>query len=194
MTAWSYLFDDEGASKELASERKLKMAKTLTEMAAEIIAAKAARSDMSQDALNDSLVATFNALAQLKCKEESQDQPEIVAESQDEEMDALVELRKTPKRSIRKNKVICLECGQDFKQLTNGHLKEHGLTTKEYRKKWGFTARQPLSSQNLSARRRKSAEERGLGEKLKKARQEKAAVAEAAAKKGGRKKASKKSE
>ncbi|MBI5844912.1 MAG: MucR family transcriptional regulator [Deltaproteobacteria bacterium] len=170
------------------------MAKTLTEMAAEIIAAKAARSDMNQDALNDALNATFNALAQLRNKEESQDQTETVSDASDEEMDALVELRKTPKRSIRKNKVICLECGQEFKQLTNGHLKEHGLTTKEYRKKWGFTARQPLSSQNLSAKRRKSAEERGLGEKLKLARQQKAANAESTGKKGGRKKASKKSE
>lgn len=180
--------------KHIILERNLPMAKTLTEMAAEIIAAKAARSDMNQDALNDALNATFNALAQLRNKEESQDQTETVSDASDEEMDALVELRKTPKRSIRKNKVICLECGQEFKQLTNGHLKEHGLTTKEYRKKWGFTARQPLSSQNLSAKRRKSAEERGLGEKLKLARQQKAANAESTGKKGGRKKASKKSE
>ncbi len=170
------------------------MAKTLTEMAAEIIAAKAARADMSQEALTEALNSTFNALAQLKCKEETQEQAELSTEVSDEEMDALVELRKTPKRSIRKSKVICLECGQEFKQLTNGHLKEHGLTTKEYRKKWGFTARQPLSSQNLSAKRRKSAEERGLGEMLKNARQKKAANAEAAGKKGGRKKAAKKPE
>ena len=57
-----------------------------------------------------------------------------------------------PKKSILKNKVICLQCGKEFKQLGNRHLKEHGLDAKAYRKKYGFKARQPLAAKSLSAR------------------------------------------
>ena len=64
----------------------------------------------------------------------------------------------------------CLECGKEFKQLTPTHLKGHGLTPKEYRKKHGFSAKQALVAKNLSAQRRKTAKKLGLGEKLKKAR------------------------
>ncbi|MGD9818168.1 MAG: MucR family transcriptional regulator, partial [Desulfomonilaceae bacterium] len=38
-----------------------------------------------------------------------------------------------PKKSIQRNKVVCLECGQEFKMLSPKHLKSHGLTGKEYR-------------------------------------------------------------
>jgi len=80
-----------------------------------------------------------------------------------------------PFKSVQRNKVICLECGQEFRQLTNAHLKSHGLTAKEYRKKWGLPARYPLVAKALVAKRRKLAKERGLGERLKKAREEKRA-------------------
>ena len=74
-----------------------------------------------------------------------------------------------PKKSIQKNKVICLECGQEFKMLSPKHLKSHGLDSKEYRKKYGFSARQPLCAKALSERRSASGKERGIPENLKKA-------------------------
>ena len=76
-----------------------------------------------------------------------------------------------PKKSIRKNEVICLECGKEFKQLGNRHLKEHGLDAKEYRKKYGFKARQPLAAKSLSKKRSKTAKALGLGERLQEALQ-----------------------
>jgi len=42
-----------------------------------------------------------------------------------------------PKRSILKNKIICLECGAEFKQISAKHLATHDLTPKEYRKRYG---------------------------------------------------------
>ena len=74
-----------------------------------------------------------------------------------------------PKQSIQRNKVICLECGKEFKQITQSHLKSHGLTPREYRKKHGFSAKQALVAKNLSAQRRKTAKKLGLGERLAKA-------------------------
>jgi predicted transcriptional regulator len=79
-----------------------------------------------------------------------------------------VEEKISPENSIQKDKVICLECGKEFKQLTFIHLREHGLTPKEYKAKWGFGKRQPLSCLEVSKRRSKLAKERGLPENLRK--------------------------
>ena len=74
-----------------------------------------------------------------------------------------------PEKSIQRNKVICLECGQAFKMLSPKHLRSHDLTPKEYRKKHGFSLRQPLCAKSLSERRSKSGKKRGLPENLRKA-------------------------
>jgi predicted transcriptional regulator len=90
-----------------------------------------------------------------------------------------------PKSSIQENKVICLECSAEMRQLTVNHLSSHGLTMREYKTKWGFPQRQSLSAISLSKARSKASKKRGLPEKLlrfqEKQRQEKmdAAVLEA---------------
>ena len=67
------------------------------------------------------------------------------------------------------DKIICLECGQEFKMLSPKHLKSHELTAREYRKKHGFSARQPLCAKALSEKRSQSGKERGLPDNLRKA-------------------------
>jgi predicted transcriptional regulator len=145
------------------------MSKALTEMAAEIVAAQASHAAMSAEQMDVALKKTFEALQGIKAMEEGVPAKEPAME---------------PKKSIRRNKVICLECGKEFKQLGNRHLKEHGLDAKGYRKKYGFSARQPLSAKTLTAKRRKTAKALGLGEKLQKglqkARKAKAKAAAAA--------------
>ena len=148
------------------------MAKSLTEMAAEIVAAQASHAAMSADEMNTALRKAFEALKSIKAVEEGAAVPA-------EEAPAALE----PRASIQRNKVICLECGKEFKQLTNRHLKDHGINAKEYRKKYGFSARQPLSAKSLTAKRRKTAKTLGLGEKLQAARKAKAKAAEKPAKK-----------
>ena len=82
-----------------------------------------------------------------------------------------------------------MEDGKKYKQLTKRTLAKYGLTPAEYRKKWGFSARQPLASKALSAKRRKTAKALGLGEKLQKARKAKAAAAAKAKAKAAKAKA-----
>ena len=127
------------------------MTKSLTEMAAEIVAAQAGHAAMSAGEMDAALKKAFDALKSIKAIEEG-------VEAEPTPMD--------PKKSIRKNKVICLECGKEFKMLGNRHLKEHGLDAKEYRKKYGFKARQPLAAKSLSKKRSKTAKALGLGERL----------------------------
>ncbi len=74
----------------------------------------------------------------------------------------------SPEKSIQKNKIVCLECGQEFKMLSPKHLRSHGLTGREYRGKWGFPLRQPLCAKALSDRRKKAGKDRGLPENLRK--------------------------
>jgi predicted transcriptional regulator len=142
------------------------MAKTLLEMAAEIVVAQASKTRMSPEELSETLFKTFDALKKAQAMEEGKD---------DRGMD--------PQKSIQRSKVICLECGKDFRQLTNRHLALHGLNSKEYKKKWGIPLRQSLAAKSLTAKRRKMAKERGLGEMLKKARAKKAGKKKRAAKK-----------
>ncbi len=138
------------------------MAKSLTEMAADIVAAQAGVTRMSAEELTEVLTKTYQSLKRIKNQEEgvTTEIPAVAA--------AAVAIE--PKDSIQQNRVICLECGKEFKQLSRSHLKSHALTPKEYRKKHGLKANQALTAKSLSAKRRKTAKERGLGERLAAAR------------------------
>ena len=151
------------------------MAKTLTEMAAEIVAAQASHAVMASDDMVGALKKTFEALKNIKTIEEGG--PEAEAPPVD------------PKKSIQRNYIINLEDGKKYKQLTARTLAKFGLSPAEYRKKWGFSPRQPLAAKSLSAKRRKTAKALGLGEKLQLARKAKAAAKAAAKPKPAKKKA-----
>ncbi len=135
------------------------MSKSLVEMTAELIQSQISGKDMTIDEIKTALNDTYQTLQGLQVAELSGQAVE--GEGSKPVMD--------PKRSIQKNKVICLECGQEFKMLSPKHLKSHDLNSKEYRKKYGFSARQPLCAKALSERRSKSGKERGLPENLRKA-------------------------
>jgi predicted transcriptional regulator len=139
------------------------MEKTLVEMAAEIVQAQAGETRMTPEEIADALNKTYEALRSLKAKEGA------LAE------EPAVEKKPVQgKASIQKGKVICLECGREFRQLGKSHLSSHGLTAEEYKKKHGIPLRQALVSKDLSAKRRKVAKEKGLGQRLAKARKERA--------------------
>lgn len=74
-----------------------------------------------------------------------------------------------PMESIQRNIIVCLECGQEFKMLSHKHLRSHGLDSKEYKKKYSFSAKQPLCAKALSQKRSASGKERGLPVNLRKA-------------------------
>jgi predicted transcriptional regulator len=135
------------------------MSKSLVEMTAEIIQSQISSKQMSTDEIKAALNETFQTLKSLQESEGGKIEAE--AEESNPVMD--------PKKSIQRNKVVCLECGQEFKMLSPKHLKSHSLSPKEYRKKHGFTARQPLCAKALSERRSMSGKERGLPDNLRKA-------------------------
>lgn len=156
------------------------MVKSLVEMAAEIVKAQCTSTSMSVDDVGASLQNTFNVLQTLQANETA---AEGAAES---DLQGKKEIQITPEKSIQKNQIICLECGESFKMLSPKHLRDHGLTGREYRKKHGFSLRQPLCAKSLSERRKKAGKERGVPENLLKAiaaRKKKGKTAKSTAKK-----------
>ena len=72
------------------------------------------------------------------------------------------------KRSIKEKSVTCLECGKSFKILSKRHLSLHGLTSEEYRKKYGIKKGTALVCKALVRERRKKMETMQLWEKRRK--------------------------
>jgi predicted transcriptional regulator len=155
------------------------MTRKLYEIAADIIEAQAEIGPMTPDALEQALSTVFMTLQRMKIAE---DGGFLLGQAKPSEEPEGVPV--DPKSSIQEDKVICLECSKEMRQLTSKHLGSHGLTIREYKTKYGFPQRQSLSALSLSRARSKSAKKRGLPEKLLKIqeqkRQEKAAVLEAA--------------
>jgi predicted transcriptional regulator len=139
------------------------MGKSLVEMAAAIVESQSSSKGMSTEEITFSLQSTFKALIDLQADEVRSAAEGVVSEGNGGA------LAISPEKSIQKNKIICIECGQEFRMLSPKHLKSHGLTGREYRAKHGFSLRQPLCAKSLSERRKKAGKARGLPENLKKA-------------------------
>lgn len=140
------------------------MSKSLVEMAADIVKAQCTSTSMSAEDVSAALQNTFQVLQSLQASESSAEAAAGEAGKETEGAAAVA-----PEKSILKNKIICLECGQSFTLLSPKHLAGHGLTGREYRKKYGFPLRQPLCAKSLSERRKQAGKDRGVPENLLKA-------------------------
>jgi predicted transcriptional regulator len=140
------------------------MTRKLYEIAADIIEAQASMIEMSPESLEQTLSTVFVTLQKMKIAEDGGfilDQ----AKPPEEPVEGIPEIS-DPKMSIQEDKVICLECGAEMRQLTAKHLSSHALSIREYKKKYGFPQKQSLSAKSLSKARSKAAKKRGLPEKL----------------------------
>ena len=143
------------------------MTKKLIEIASEIVQTQASLTALSGADIASSLRQVFSTLMELQKAEAGEIALPKIQESMSAEETTLKAL--TPRDSIQENKVICLECGAEMRQLTSKHLVSHGMSQKEYKKKYGFSMRTPLSAKSLSKARSKAAKKRGLPENLVKA-------------------------
>jgi predicted transcriptional regulator len=154
------------------------MPKKLIEIATEIVQTQVSITPMSGADIASSLRQVFVTLRELQRAESGEiELPKI--------QEAVPAQALTPKDSIQNDKVICLECGAEMKQLTSKHLLSHDMSPKEYRKKYGFTMKTPLMAKSLTKAKSKAAKKRGLPQELQKymeaRRQEKAKATKPAA-------------
>ncbi len=147
------------------------MSKKLLEITAEIVQAQASVGKMTPEEIELTLVKTFATLQRIQNAEEGGIHLDGDEHSEDSAEEKPPE-RIGPKESIQENKVICLECGVEMRQLTTKHLSAHGLNPREYKKKWGFPLKQSLSAKALSKARSKAAKKRGLPANLVKFQEE----------------------
>ena len=124
--------------------------------ALEIVKAQASVRNMTEEEITSMVKSLANQLKGLmegkeaEGGEEEQQQPPV-----------------DPKKAIREKSVVCLECGKSFRILTKRHLKSHGLTPEEYKKKWGYKKTQSLIARSLARERRKKMQEIQLWKKRK---------------------------
>ena len=137
------------------------MTKRLIEIASEMVQTQVSLTSMSAADITTSLRQIFSTLHELQRAESGEIELPKAEESTPAQATA-------PEDSIQENKVICLECGAEMRQLTQKHLVFHGMTQKEYKKKYGFAMRTPLAAKALTKARSKAAKKRGLPEKLRK--------------------------
>ena len=68
-----------------------------------------------------------------------------------------------PQNSVRKNDVICLECGASYTTLKRHLTTEHGMDEADYKERWGLPKGMKLVAKEYSARRSQMATQIGLG-------------------------------
>lgn len=132
---------------------------TILEMAADIVAAHASTTNMTKEELVSELNEIYNALNTLE-------KGDALTDNFEEESVPAV----TRKKAFGKDSIYCMICGKGFKTLSR-HLKtSHQMSASEYRKQFDIPRSQSLAAKNYSDKRRQMAIDRGLGEKLAKAR------------------------
>lgn len=72
------------------------------------------------------------------------------------------------KKSIKEKSITCLECSKVMKIITQRHLALHGLTSDEYRAKYGIKEGTALAAKSLVKARKEKMSEMKLWERRKK--------------------------
>ena len=120
-------------------------------MAKELVLAQIHAGALPLDTMRPFLQATYAHLMALKAQEDGR-RPHGTAER------AAGHPPATWKASVRRRLVVCLECGESFKQLSPRHLKRHALDPKSYRAKYGMPRTQPLTAKVVTAQRKQIAQ------------------------------------
>jgi len=69
------------------------------------------------------------------------------------------------RRSVRPDRIICIECGYKGQMLKKHLQSRHGLSVAEYRSRWNLASDYPMTAPNYSERRSQLAKSTGLGRK-----------------------------
>jgi len=135
---------------------------TTTELAAQILSAHLAKTEMTKDEMFAELSELHNTLTGLE-------RGELITEEQPSTEEPAV----SHKKAFGKDKIYCMICGKGFKTLSRHLRTAHDTTPKDYRSQFDIPRSQSLAAKNYSESRRKMAVDRGLADNLAKARAKK---------------------
>ncbi len=145
------------------SALEVDMKETLITLTSDIVAAHVSNNDVNVDEVPNLITNVFSALSVLgDDTNQAQARP-----------DPAVSIR----ASVKKDHIVCLDCGKKMKMLKRHLSTEHGLSPEEYRARWGLSADYPIVAPNYADTRRDLAKKIGLGRKpgQKRGRRKKAA-------------------
>ena len=131
---------------------------TLLEMAADIVIAHVKMTPMTKDELLKEIKEVYASLAAIE-KGDDDIEVEFVEAAE-------VKPLMSAKKSIGKNAITCLICGESMKTLSRHLMSKHDLKPGAYRKQFGIPRTQALAAKAYSESRKEMAIASGLGEKL----------------------------
>ncbi len=135
---------------------------TPTELAAQILSAHLAKTEMTKDEIFAELTELHSTLSALE-------RGEVPASAVEATNEPVV----TRKKAFGKDKIYCMICGKGFKTLSRHLRTAHDMTPKDYRKQFDIPRSQSLAARSYSESRRQMAVDRGLADNLAKARAKK---------------------
>lgn len=141
----------------------------LTELTAQIIAARAAKKDMSTEELQQEMQMVYTFLKGIESGETPLTVPTTQA-SIEEPVPQKIDFKKI----FKKDEVICLICNKGFKTLKKHLTQAHQITDKEYKVQFNIPAKQALVAKSYSDQKKAFALENKLGDKMQAGRKAKA--------------------
>ncbi len=127
------------------------MTETLITLASDIVAAHVSNNSLSADEVPSLITNVYNALAGLGQE----------VDPAEERPDPAVSVR----ASVKRDHIVCLDCGKKMKMLKRHLMTEHGMTPDEYRSRWELGNDYPLVAPAYAETRRDLAKKIGLGRK-----------------------------
>lgn len=124
----------------------------LTELTAQIVSAYVEKNPVSSSELPKLIADVHKSIAALQSSG---------AEGASEAQEPAV----NPKRSVKRDGIICLECGKKFKSLKRHINSAHGFTPEEYRERWNLRPDYPMVAPAYAEQRSTLAKKLGLGRK-----------------------------
>jgi len=125
------------------------MKETLITLTSDIVAAHVSNNDVDVESVPSLISNVYSALSTLGGS----------AGTQEERPEPAVSIR----ASVKKDYIVCLECGKRMKMLKRHLSTEHNMSPEEYRARWELPSDYPLVAPNYAETRRKLAKEIGLG-------------------------------
>ena len=133
------------------SEVSTEMTETLITLTSDIVVAHVSNNSVQLSELPTLITNVYTALSGL----------EGGAGPTEERPDPAVSVR----ASVKKDHIVCLDCGKKMKMLKRHLSTEHDMTPEEYRQRWDLPTDYPLVAPNYAETRRELAVKIGLGRK-----------------------------
>lgn len=130
---------------------EIEMKETLITLTSDIVAAHVSNNSVTLDDVPALITNVYSALSNLG-DDHSADEPRP-------------EPAVTIRSSIKKDHIVCLDCGKKMKMLKRHLSTEHDMSPEEYKARWELPADYPLVAPNYAETRRDLAKKIGLGRK-----------------------------